>query len=175
FLAEVGTNVEIGDSRAAAEPFQHASASEVDVERLDIDRNGAERLERVEHDVRSDFVRFFYDGFRVIDIRAAKNNMRDGDDQGAFVDGVEQAVGRHRDAVVRLDHVYLRSVRALSLPEVHDGGKVHVAVNDFVARAAEIEAGSDDGLAGGDVLMQRDGIPGRVHQGAKFVADFEGE
>ena len=74
-----------------------------------------------------------------------------------------------------LTHVNLRAVLALRFPEIHDRGKVHVAVNDFVALAGEIETGSDYGLAGGDVLVERNGILGRVHQGAEFVANFEGK
>ena len=133
------------------------------------------RLKRVEDNVGPDFVRFVDDGFGVIDIGAAENHMRNRDEQGALVDGVEQALGGNGNAVVRLHHVNLRAVLALRLPEIHDGGKVHVAVDDFVALASEIETGGDYGLAGGDVLMERDGIFGRVHQRADFVADFESE
>src|ERR1039458_9609203 len=40
--AEIGTNGEIGNSGTAAEPLEHASAGKVGVERLDVDRDGAE-------------------------------------------------------------------------------------------------------------------------------------
>src|ERR1700690_3251056 len=66
--AEVGPDVEITDARAAAEPLENASAAEVDVEGLDVDRDRAERLKGVEHDVGADLVGFFDDGARVVDI-----------------------------------------------------------------------------------------------------------
>src|SRR4029077_14108229 len=175
FLAEVGADVKIRHAGTAAEPLENASAGEVGVQRPDVDGDGAKRLESVENDVSSNFVCLVDDGFGVIDVRAAKNNVRDGDDQSSLVDGVEQAVGRDGDTVVRFDHVNLRAVLALRFPEIHDGRKVHVAVNDFVALAGEVETGSDHRLAGGDVLVERDGIFGCVHQGAEFVANFEGE
>src|SRR5208283_750982 len=118
---------------------------------------------------------FVDDGFGVVDVGTAKDHVRDGNDQRAVVDGVEQALGGNGDAVVGFDHVNLRTVLALRLPEIHDGGKVHVAVDDLVALAGEIEARCNYGLAGGDVLMQRDGIFGRVHQGAEFIANFESQ
>src|SRR5208283_2545611 len=155
------------------------STGEVRVERLDVDGDGSERLKGVEDYMGSNFVRFVDDGFGVVDVGAAKDNVRNRDEQRLIVDGVEQAVGGNGDAVVGFDHVNFCSVGALRFPEIHYGGKVHVAVNDLVALglllSSEIETRCDDGLAGGDVLMQRDGIFGRVHQGAEFVADFEGE
>ena len=123
----------------------------------------------------SNLVRFVDDGFGIVDIGTAKDHVRDGHDQSVVVDGIEQAVGGDGDAVVGFDHVNVRAILALRFPEIHDGGEVHVAVDDFVALSGEIETGGDDGLAGGDVLMQRDGIFGRVHQGAEFVAYFESQ
>src|ERR1035441_8095602 len=118
---------------------------------------------------------FVDDGFRVVDIRAAKNHVRDGDDQSLFVDGVEQAIGGDSNTVVSLDHVDLRAVLPLRFPEIHDGGKVQVAVDDFVALAGKVKARSNHGLTRGDVLVKRNGIFGRIHQGAEFVANFKGE
>src|SRR5208282_1233218 len=175
FPAEVGADVEVGNPRTAAQPFEHASAGEVGVERPDVDRDRAEGLKRVEHDVGSNFVRFVDDGFGVVDVGAAKNNVRNGHDQSVFVDGVEQTIGGNADAIISFDHVNLGAILALGFPEIHDGRKVQVAVNDFVALAGEVKTRSHHGLTGGDILVKRDGILGRVHQGAEFVANFRGE
>jgi len=48
FLAEVGADVKIRYSGTTAEPLENASAGEVGVERLDVDGDGAERLESIE-------------------------------------------------------------------------------------------------------------------------------
>src|SRR5207245_4489405 len=89
FLAEIRADVKIPDAGSAAEPLENASAGEVGVERLDVDGDGAERLESIEDDVGSNLVRFVDDGFGVVDIGAAKNNVRNGDDQSVLVDGFE--------------------------------------------------------------------------------------
>src|ERR1700730_14265760 len=93
FFAKVGADVEIRHAGTAAEPLENASAGEIGVERLDVDGDGTERLKSVEDDVSANFVRFVDDGLGIVDIRAAKNNVRDGDDQSPLVDGIEQAIG----------------------------------------------------------------------------------
>src|SRR6202047_1119900 len=116
FFTEVGADVKIRNAGTAAEPLEDTSASEVGVERLDVDGDGAERLERVEDDVSSNFVGFVDDGFGVVDIRAAKNNVRDGNDQSLLVNRIDEAIGRDGDAVVGFDHVNPRAVLALRFP-----------------------------------------------------------
>ena len=64
------------------------------------------------------------------------------------------------------------AVGPLSLPEIHDGRKIQVAVYDFVALAGEVETGGNHGLAGGDVLVGRDGTFGRIHERPNLIADF---
>src|ERR1700677_1084874 len=154
FLAKVRPNIKVSDTRAPAEPLEHASAGEVSVERLDIDRNGSERLKRIEDDMSSNFVRLLDDGFGIVDVGAAKNDMRDRNNQSLLIDSIQQALGRNRDAIVCFDHMNLRAAWALRLPEIHDGRKVHVAVNDFVACAGEIKARCDHRLTGGNVLVK---------------------
>src|SRR5260370_552767 len=175
FLAKIGADVEVGNAGTATEPLENASAGEVGVERVDVNGDGAKRLESIQDDVGSNLVRFVDDGFGFVDVRAAKNNVRDGNDQSLLVDSVEQARGGNADAVISFDHVNPRAVLALRFPEIHDGRKVHVAVNDFIALTGEVETGRDHRLAGCDVLVERDGILVRGHQGTEFVANFEAE
>src|SRR5439155_14555330 len=151
--AEVGAYVEVGDAGSAAQPFQNAAAGEIHVEGLDVYGDSAQGLERIEHYVGADLVGLFDDGRCIVDIRAAEDDMRDGDDQGLLVDRVEQAVGGNDDAVFALHHVYAGAVLALRFPEIHHRGEVQVGVDDFVALAGEVEAGGDDRLAGSDVLV----------------------
>ena len=175
FLAQIGPDVEVRNPRPSTEPLEHASAGEVGVERLDVHRHGAQRLESVEDDVSANFVRFVDDGFGVVDVGAAKNHVRDGNDQSLFVDGVKQAIGGDGDAVIGFHHVNLSAVLALRFPEMHHGGKVHVAVNDLVALAGEVKTRSHHGLTSRYVLMKRNAIFGRVHQSANFVANFRSQ
>ncbi len=41
-LAEIGADVEIGHAGSAAEPLEDASATEIDIESLDVNRDAAE-------------------------------------------------------------------------------------------------------------------------------------
>src|SRR5207237_9243768 len=87
FAPEVGAYVEVGDAGSAAQPLQNASAGEIHVEGLDVYRDSAQRLEGVEHDVGPDPVGLFDDGRRIVDIRAAEDDVRDGHGQGRLGDG----------------------------------------------------------------------------------------
>ena len=71
-FAQVWTHVQITHAGAAAKPLQNAAAGEVGIERLNVDGDGAERLEGVEHDVGANFVGFFDDGFGVVECRSCE-------------------------------------------------------------------------------------------------------
>ena len=169
---QIRTHIQIGDARASAQPLQNAAAGKVDIQRLHIDRNGAQRLKSIEHDVRADFVGLLDDGLRILNVRAAEDHVRYRDQQSLFVDRVQQALDGNRDSVVGLNHVHAGAVGLLRLPEIHHRREIHVAVDDFVALAGEIEARSHDRLAGGDVLMGRNRALRGVHQRANLVADL---
>ena len=96
------------------------------------------------------------DRLRIVDVGAAKNNVRNGDQQRLFVDGIQQALGRDVDAVVGLDHVYLRAVLSLRFPEIHYRREVQIAVDNFVSLGAEIKAGGNHRLTCRHILVHGD-------------------
>ena len=72
-LAEVRTHIEISNPRTTTEPLQNSTAGEVHVKCSDVDRHGAQRLERIECDLSADSVRFLNDGLCVVDERCGKS------------------------------------------------------------------------------------------------------
>ena len=50
-------------------------------------------------------MRFLHDGRNILDKSAAEDDVRDGNDQRLFVDGVEQALGVDVDAVIVRHHL----------------------------------------------------------------------
>jgi len=109
----------------------------------------------------------------VVDKRAAKNDVGDWNQQGLFINGGQQTLQRHGDAVIGGHHMHARAAAALRLPEVHHRGKIHVGVNHFVAASAEVETRCYCCLALSYVLVQRNGIGGRIHERPNLIADFE--
>jgi len=109
----------------------------------------------------------------VVDKRAAENNVGDRHQQSFFINGGQQTLQRHGDAIISGHHMHARAAAALRLPEVHHRWKIHVGVNHFVAAPAEVEARSHHGLALSHVLMERNGIGGRIHERTNLIADFE--
>src|SRR6185312_14978942 len=152
-LRQVRTHIEVGSSGAAAEPLEHASDGEIGVDGLHIKRHVAQRLEGVHHNQSAHAVRLVDDGLHVLDVRAAEDHVRNGNQQRLFINGVKHAFGGYVNAVIGLDHVDASAARALRFPEVHDGGEVHVTVDHFVPLAAEVKTTGNDGLATGDVQM----------------------
>src|ERR1700685_4823858 len=96
-LAQIWTYVQVADGGTAAQPFKNSATGKIGIESLHIDRDGAERLESVEHDIGSDSVGLFDDCFCVLNEGAAKDHVRDRNQQGLFVDGVEQSFSWDRD------------------------------------------------------------------------------
>ena len=135
----------------------------------------AGRLEGIEQHVCADAVRLLHDGFDILNESAAKDHVRDGDDQRFVVDGVEQALGVDVDAVIVGHHLDACAARTLRLPEVHYRRKIQVGIDHFVAAAAEVEARGHGRLAGGDVLQAGDRSLGSVEQRADLVADLGGQ
>src|SRR5262245_58436667 len=115
-------------------------------------------------------MRLLRDRLHILDVRAAKDNMRDGNQQRFFVDGFDQTLGGHVNAVIGADHVDARATAALRLPEIHHRREIHVAIDDFVAPAAEIEAAGHHVLAAGNVQMHAHRAGLGVHQHADGVA-----
>src|SRR5256885_1656512 len=56
-LAQVRTHIQIRSARSAAQPLQHAANGKIDVQRLHIDGNIAERLKTIQPHVRSHTMR----------------------------------------------------------------------------------------------------------------------
>jgi hypothetical protein len=90
-------------------------------------------LKRVEHDERTDAMSLLHDGFHIINESTAENYVRDGNEQGVLIDGIKQALGRNGNTVIGFDHVHAGAAHLLCLPEIHDGGEIHVGVDDLVA------------------------------------------
>ena len=132
-LREIRASIEPAVTRPAAKPLDAAADREVDVQRGDVERNDSGRLVRVEHDVRADLVRPADDRLDVLDLPRLEQDVRDRNEQRAFVDRVDD-----RPVVVDDDDVELR----LRLVEVADARKVAFLVDDAVAaRVDRTEAG----------------------------------
>src|SRR5215472_4999249 len=153
FGPQIFAHVEVSDSRAAAEPFEHAANSEVGVEGTHIHWDGSRSLECVENDVSTDAMGAFDDGFRIDDERTAKKNKRNRDQQSGFVNGGKKFFQVEADGIFGGDDLDARAVSALLMIEVLNRGKFEIDHHDFVARAAEVKARSNHGLGERDVLM----------------------
>src|SRR6266550_2004144 len=95
----------------------------------------------------------FDDRLRIIDVGAAEDDMRNGHQQRGFVDCIQQSLDGDGNAVISLYHVDACTILPLRFPEIHDRGKIHVAVHDLVALAGEVEARGYDCLTRRYVLM----------------------
>jgi len=132
---QIGTNIQVAHPRSAAQPLQNAATSEIYMQRFHIDRDRAQRLKSIQHHVRAYSVGLLDDCFRVLYVGASKDHMRNRNEQGLFVNRVQQSLEGNRDPVVGLYHVDAGPVSPLRLPEIHHGRKVHVGVDDLVALA----------------------------------------
>ena len=163
-LGEVGPDVEPRGTGAAAEPLHAASDGEVDSERGDVERDGADRLVRVEDDVGADLVRALDDRLDVLDPSRLEDDVADRDEQRPLVDRLD-------DRLLVRAHDDLRAAGALGLLEVAHGREVLLLVDDPVALPVEAEAREDDGLGDRHVLVH-DGRAGRrSDEAAHLVAD----
>ena len=85
-LGQVGADVEPARARPAAEPLDAPADREVDVQRGHVERDGADRLVGVEHDVRADLVRPLDDRLDVLDAPGLEDHVADRDEQRPLVD-----------------------------------------------------------------------------------------
>ena len=99
--SQIFANVKIGNSRAAAKPFQNSANGEIDAERAHVNGNRAGALENIQDYVRTNVVGPFDDGARVDDARAAEEHQRDRHQQGGLVDGREKSVEVHAHVAAR--------------------------------------------------------------------------
>src|SRR5579864_6833441 len=74
-FAEVGTHVEVGYTRAAAEPLQYPATNEIGIQRLRVNRYGSQGLESIENDIGTHLMGLFDDRFRVIYESAAEDDV----------------------------------------------------------------------------------------------------
>ena len=143
-LREVRADVEPTRTRTAAEPFDAAADGEVDVELGEVEGNDARRLVAVQNDVRAHLVRAAHDGLDVLDLRVLEEHVTDRHEQRALVDRLDD-----RPVVFDRDDVKVR----LRLVQVAHRREVRLFVDDAVADAGPSEAGQDDLLGDGDVLV----------------------
>src|SRR5438067_472930 len=119
-LREVRTHIEIRGAGAATQPLENSTADKIHVQLLHVYGNGAQRLKGVEKNIGPDLMGAVDDGFGVLDVSAAKNHVRDGNNECLLVDGFEQVLGRHMDTIAGFHHVNARAEPTLRLPKVHD-------------------------------------------------------
>src|SRR2546426_6035757 len=174
FGAQVGADVKIADARSAAEPLENSADSEVTAERAHVNRDGAGGLKEIEDDVGADAVGAFDDGAGVDDSGAAEEHQGNGDEESVLVNRGENFFERDADAVLTGNGFDAGAETRLFVVEILDGGKFEVHQDDFVARAAEIKTGTDNGLDNGDVLMERNLAAPRSDQRADAVAGAHG-
>src|SRR6266568_1771232 len=155
FGAQVGADVKIADPRSAAEPLENSADGEIAAEHAHINGDGAGGLKEIEDDVGADAVSAFDDGAGIDDGGAAEEHQGNGDEKSVLVNRGENFFERDADAVLTGNGFDAGAETGLFVVEILDGGKFEVHQDDFVARATEIETGTDNGLDDGDVLMER--------------------
>ena len=155
-------HVQPGGPGPAAEPLDRTADREVDAERGHVQRHGAGRLVRVEHDERALLVGPGDDRLDVLDLAGLVENVGDRHEQRPLVDRLRDpgVVGRDDDLEARR-----------RLVEVAHRGEVALLVDDLPPLAAGLEAREDDRLGDGDVLVHRDAPGGRADDPGDLVAD----
>ena len=163
-LGEVGADVEPAVARAAAEPLDRAADREVDAQRRHVERDDPRRLVGVEDHVRACLVRAGDDPGDVLDLARLEEDVADRDEQRPLVDRADDLL-----VVLADDDLELR----LRLVEVAHRGEVAPLVDDPVPLRRRPEAGEDDRLSDGDVLVHHGRALGRADDPADLVADGE--
>ena len=163
-VGEVGPYVQPACARPAAQPLDASADGEVDLERGHVQRDGACRLVGVEDDVRAGLVRAPHDRLDVLDLGRLEEDVADGNEQGPLVDRLDQRffVG---------DDDNLRPALGLRLVDVAHRGEVALLEDYLVARRLEPEAGEDDRLGDGHVLVHDRRAGRRTDDAADLVAD----
>ena len=84
--------------------------------------------------------------------------MRNGDEQGAVVNRVENFLGRDAERVLFAPHQFDGGAAFfLRMPEIEDGRELFVGHNHLSSLAFILETGGYDRLGGGDVDVERGG------------------
>ena len=161
-LREVRPHVEPTGARPAAEPLDAAANGELDAELRQVERHDARGLVAVEHHVGAGLLRAANDRLDVLDLAVLEQDMADRDEQRPLVDRVH-------DRRVVLDRDDLEP--GLRLVQVAHRGEVRRLVDDPVALAGRREAGEDDRLCDGHVLVHDDRARGRAEDPPELVAD----
>ena len=125
-LDEVAAAVEEAKARGAEQVLEHARAEEVEAEPLDVDRQRADRLERVEEDERAALVRELDDRRNVDHRPVAVTDVRDRDEQRVVIDRALEMLDRNRSVGRCLDVDDTRAARFLGVPDLPDRRKFPV-------------------------------------------------
>src|SRR5258708_27785506 len=96
---QILAHVKISDTRAAAEPLQHAADREIHIEFTHVEWQRAGGLKNIKNDVGADAMRFFDDSFGVDDERAAEKHQRNRNQQSRFVNGREKCFQVESDII----------------------------------------------------------------------------
>ncbi len=168
---EIRAHVQVSGARSAAEPFHRAADGEVDAEIGQVHRNGAGAPgTRRGRSTRPTRCAFSIDRTHVLKARAPEQDQRDRHQRRAIVDGVDQAIDRRADRRIGFHVDDIRAIPAEPLEQVVIRRKIEILQHDAVARAVVAEAGRDDRLRDGRVLVHRDGVGRRTQQRREQVA-----
>ena len=169
----IGPRVEERVAGPAAQPFQAAADGEIGFEGGHVDGDDAGRLIRVEDDLRAHLVRARDDRGGVHDVRRPEQHVREGDDGGRAVDGVEHAVGAHRQIGLGGDDPQLVTGGLLRPVEIHHRGKIHLAADEHASRGSRIQARQRHQMRRRHVFVHADRPGRRADDARDLVADFE--
>ena len=139
-------HVQVRRAWATAQPLDRPAAGEVDAERRHVDGNRARRLVAVEQHHGADRLGARDHRGDVLDRRAAEQHVRDGHDERALVDGLEQRLHRRVHAVAGTDDDDLGAAPPLLVPHVAHRRKIERREDDLVALARVVEAARHERL-----------------------------
>ena len=169
---EIGACVEERVARPAAQPLQAAARREIDLERVDVERNDPRRLIRVEDRHGAHFVRARDDCRGVHDERRSEQHVRERDDRGGIVDGVEHAFGPHGQVALRRHDAKLEPGGLLRAIEIDHRRKIHLGADQTAAGRRRPQAGECHHVCARHVLVHAHGPGRRTDHARDFVADL---
>ena len=171
--AQIGAHIEKSPAGSAAQPFQHSTNEEIDLQLPDIHRDNTNGLICVQHDHGAHCMRFFNDRFRILEVCALEKNVGDRDKQGSFIDRIQELLRIDRDPILRRNERQLTPMRFRPVAiKIEHGGKVHFLTDNVLPPLSHsffLEARKDDSLHQRDVRMHRDLAASGTDQGGDRI------
>ena len=160
---ELTAAVEEGQPGGAEEVLEHARSQEVDVERLDVHGERADRLVGVEQDEGAALPGELDDGLDVGHRTRPVGDVRDRDERRVLVDRPVERLQRHGAVAGDPDVLDPRAARRLRVPDLPDGRKLQVGDDDL--RPARVAQAAGEGAhAGRERGRDRDLVRLRVDE-----------